>query len=70
MPGGSRRPASILAAACYILQEKPYRELGGHYLMHHENTEHATRRLVQELERLEQRVARQPSAGDEVNAHL
>ena len=57
--GGSRRPASILAAACYILQqEKPDQELGGHYIMHRENTERATRSIVRKLER---RVAQEPA---------
>ena len=60
--GGSRRRPLDPRWACYILQqEKPYQELGGDNLMHRENTERVTRRLVRQLERVGQRTAPEPA---------
>jgi hypothetical protein len=52
---------SILVAAYYILKdEKAYDELGGDYFIRREDQERLTRRLVRQLERLGQRVTRNP----------
>jgi transposase len=54
---------SILVAAYYILRdERPYEELGGDYFVRRENPERLARRLVQQLERLGQRVTLEPVA--------
>jgi transposase len=54
---------SILVAAYYILRdERPYEELGGDYFVRREDPERLARRLVQQLERLGQRVTLEPVA--------
>jgi transposase len=54
---------SILVAAYYILRdERPYQELGGDYFVRREDPERLARRLVQQLERLGQRVTLEPVA--------
>jgi hypothetical protein len=51
------------ASAYHVLNEgRPYEDLGGDYFARREDTEHLTRRLVRQLERLGQSVTLEPVA--------
>jgi transposase len=56
---------SILVSAYHVLNEqRSYEELGGDYFTRRADTEHLTRRLVRQLERLGQNVTLEPVASE------
>jgi transposase len=56
---------SILVSAYHVLTEgRPYADLGSDYFARREDTEHLTRRLVRQLERLGQRVTVEPATAE------
>jgi transposase len=56
---------SILVSAYHVLErDQTYEELGGDYFISRVDTEHLTRRLVRQLERLGQTVTLTPSTAE------
>jgi transposase len=56
---------SILVSAYHVLTEgRPYADLGSDYFARREDSEHLTRRLVRQLERLGQRVTVEPATAE------
>ena len=56
---------SILVSAYHVLTEgRPYADLGSDHFARREDTEHLTRRLVRQLERLGQHVTVEPATAE------